>query len=276
MAPVRRAFVRTKGNRMSARIARAVVAFALASLVFVPSGAVSARERYSRALEARFDVPPGDEIAIDGDNANFTVNATAARRQAGASGKRGTTLENTSSAATNAIVISGTAYADSGELLASLRLHADRRSGKTIVRFDSSLRGRPESYSGDFTVTLPNDRALAITTTNGNARVDGARGRLTIETTNGTIDVRGARSDIALTTTNGSIAADLDAAWQGSHVDLKATNGNLDLAVPHAIRASLAAETTNGVVRNLANLPLTLANAVSFRLSSVNGNVTVR
>ncbi len=173
------------------------------------------------------------------------------------------------------LALHGTVRADSQAAVDAVRVWSERRDGATVITIGSSEKGRWPGFGGAFDISLPAERVLTVETSNGGVRVDGQRDRLTIQTSNGPIDVRNAASTLRLRSSNGNVTASLDRRWSGETIDARTSNGNVEIAVPAGLRASLQAS-TNGIVRNEANLPTALAGSVPIHATSSNGDVTVR
>jgi len=89
---------------------------------------------------------------------------------------------------------------------------------------------------------------LEAATVNGDVEITGVGGSLELQTTNGEIRLAGIQGSAVAETTNGGITAGFASVAERGTVDLGTTNGNVEVTLPAALRASFEAVTTNGRV----------------------------
>lgn len=107
--------------------------------------------------------------------------------------------------------------------------------------------GRDEWWSVSYRVFVPADYDLDLASTNGGVSVEGVNGRISMETTNGGIHLEDVAGDVKGHTTNGGLHVRLSGdRWQGAGLDVRTTNGGVNLYVPGDYNADLLARTTNG------------------------------
>lgn len=120
----------------------------------------------------------------------------------------------------------------------------------------SWMFGGGSSGEVEYTIRLPRDADLDVTTVNGGVEIRGVSGRLRLRSTNGRIDVAGGGGSIDAATTNGGISAELSEVSGIDDLSLHTTNGGVHLALPADAGAELSARTTNGSIET--DLPVQL------------------
>lgn len=152
------------------------------------------------------------------------------------------------------------------------------RVGETLrIRGDyPAAKLRNSSPGFRFTLTVPADLAVHLTSHNGNVTARGIRGSTAIETHNGNITGDVTTSHIVATTHNGNV--DLVLSGEGSlDGDVRSHNGNIELAIDQRLGSQLVAATSNGRVTPPARAQdATLdQRRVSCRLGSGTGRLAV-
>jgi DUF4097 and DUF4098 domain-containing protein YvlB len=140
------------------------------------------------------------------------------------------------------------------------------------IRADGpSMNGRRnESWSVSYEIWVPRTTDLTLNASNGGLAVDGVASKMTLSTVNGGISLRDVGGDIHGSTTNGGITADLSGeGWQGAGLDLRTTNGGVNLSMPTNYSAQLETGTTNGRVN--VNFPLTVTGDITRRVNTTLG-----
>ena len=129
---------------------------------------------------------------------------------------------------------------------------------------------RGENWSVSYEIWVPRTTELSLTASNGGLAVDGVESKMTLETVNGGISLRDVAGDIRGTTTNGGITANLSGdGWRGAGLDLRTTNGGVNLVMPANYSAQLQTGTTNGRVN--VNFPLTVSGDITRQLNTTLG-----
>ena len=137
-----------------------------------------------------------------------------------------------------------------------------------------------------FTVQLPRNVAIDVSTLNGGLQVEGASAPVKATTVNGRIAVRTSTGPVNAQTVNGSIEAVMQSLSRGD-VRLKTVNGSVSAGVPRDINATIDAETVTGRVET--DFPVRVSGKISPRhlhgtignggptleLATVNGSVTL-
>jgi putative adhesin len=137
-----------------------------------------------------------------------------------------------------------------------------------------------------FTVQLPRNIAIDVSTQNGGLQVEGASAPVTAATVNGRIAVRTTTGPVNAQTINGSIEAVMQSLLNGD-VRLKTVNGSVSAGLPRDINANIDAETVTGRVET--DFPVRVSGKISPRhlhgtignggatltLTTVNGSITL-
>lgn len=127
----------------------------------------------------------------------------------------------------------------------------DNTSGNVIkveTKVDRSRGGGLFSHSQahvEYTVRVPANADVKVTTVNGGVEVEGVSGRVDAETTNGGVRARDISGQIEASTTNGGVEVDLSAVPAGG-VKLECTNGGIELRLPSDAKATISARVANG------------------------------
>jgi hypothetical protein len=247
------------GSRGSGIVVAACVALAGACLA--PPRVASAAQ-LKQVTERVFPLEAGGEVRVDSQNGRISVEAW-----------------NRSEVR---IQITREVRSGSDEQAADLmkQLRADVEVGKDHIAIKSVypkrvqnvgiwdvLGQRVGAVNIHYYLQVPRETELDLRTSNGEVRVRGTTGDVTAATTNGGIDVSGVTGalDVRTTngeiqlsgidgsasggTTNGTVEAELDRLAAGGEVDLSTTNGDVTVALPANLAATLDATTTNGRVR---------------------------
>jgi DUF4097 and DUF4098 domain-containing protein YvlB len=150
------------------------------------------------------------------------------------------------------------------------------------------IRGRDRQWSVSYEVSTPRRIDLDLQSVNGGIDVEDVQGRLAASTINGGITLNEVAGDVRGRTTNGGISVDLAGErWSGEGLDLRTTNGGINLTVPSRYSAHLVASTVNGGLST--DLPLTVRGRVGkqvegdiggggapVRLATTNGGIRIR
>jgi len=151
-----------------------------------------------------------------------------------------------------------------------------------------SRNNRDESWSVSYEIWAPRNTDLAITASNGGIGVDGINARMELGTVNGGLNLTGVDGDIRGRTVNGGVSADLSGdRWRGAGLDLRTSNGGVNITLPANYSAILETGTVNGGL-NLG-FPVTIQGTVgkqfttqlggggaTIRATTTNGGVTIR
>lgn len=118
---------------------------------------------------------------------------------------------------------------------------------------------------------VPTQSDLALRAMNGGIKVSQVLGDIEVRTTNGEISLQGVGGDVRGGTTNGSVRVELAGdAWDGEGVDVRTTNGSVDLYIPSQYNGVLEAATTNGRID--VDFPITVTGKIGRRLHTELGD----
>jgi len=156
------------------------------------------------------------------------------------------------------------------------------------VRADGpSMRWR-SSWSVSYEIYVPKKMSLDLRATNGGISIENVDGRLEFETTNGGITLVGVSGNVRGETSNGGVDVQLTGTrWNGEGLDVRSTNGGVDVSIPANYSARLETGTTNGgmdigfpvTVQGRLNRHLTTQlgeGGPLVRVTTTNGGVTLR
>lgn len=136
---------------------------------------------------------------------------------------------------------------------------------------------RRQSWSVSYEVWAPRTTNLGLTARNGGIAVDGIESSMNLETVNGGLDLRDISGDVHGVTQNGGISADLGGdRWRGNGLDLKTSNGGVQLRVPSNYSAALETGTVNGELD--IRIPITVQGMLTRQISTQlgSGGATIR
>ena len=162
---------------------------------------------------------------------------------------------------------------------------AEIRLETKLERSSGLLGGSLEVH---YSVRVPPDVELKVSTVNGGIELTGLKGRIDAETTNGGIKATDVSGPLEASTTNGGVEADL-AQIAEPGVKLECTNGGIRLRLPSDARATIAARITNGGI-DTSGLTLESSSTRSprqldaslngggprIRLEGTNGGIQIR
>jgi hypothetical protein len=169
------------------------------------------------------------------------------------------------------------------ELAAGVRLET-----ADAIRGTGPTQGRREWWSVTFEAFVPRQSDLALETVNGGIRIAGVHGRIRFDVTNGGVSLAGLGGDVSGRSSNGGISVDLEGTtWDGTGLDVRTTNGGVQVSVPEGYSARFETGTTNGSLR--FDFPVTVQGRLNrrveldlgnggppIRVMTSNGSVTVR
>ena len=146
-----------------------------------------------------------------------------------------------------------------------------------------------QGWAVSFELFVPFNSDLSLKAHNGGISVSQVRGRIDFETVNGGVALNQLAGTVHGQTVNGGVAIELSGdRWDGEGIDVKTTNGGVNLVVPQNYSARLEASTVHGgfkvdvpvaassgkIERNLS---VDLGSGGSLvRVATTNGGVTVR
>lgn len=139
------------------------------------------------------------------------------------------------------------------------------------VRAEGPSTRRHQSWAVSYEVWAPRRTDLHLITRNGGINVENIDARLDLNAVNGGIALDGVSGDVHGETTNGPLNVQLDGdTWRGDGLDLRTTNGPVNLTIPDGYSARLETGTVNGGMR--IDFPVTLQGNIGRRITTEIGN----
>jgi putative adhesin len=139
------------------------------------------------------------------------------------------------------------------------------------VRAEGPSTRRRQSWSVSYDVWAPRETDLRLVTHNGGVSVEDISGRLDLNAVNGGIALHGVSGDVHGETTNGPLNVELDGdRWRGPGLDLRTTNGPVNLTIPDGYSARLETGTVNGPMN--IDFPITLQGNIGRHITTDLGN----
>jgi len=156
------------------------------------------------------------------------------------------------------------------------------------IRADGPSTRWRSSWSVSYEIYVPKKMSLDLRATNGGISIENVDGRLEFETTNGGITLVGVAGNVRGETSNGGVDVQLTGdRWSGEGLDVRSTNGGVDIAIPANYSARLETGTTNGGME--IGFPITVQGRLNrqlttqlgdggplVRVTTTNGGVTLR
>jgi DUF4097 and DUF4098 domain-containing protein YvlB len=138
------------------------------------------------------------------------------------------------------------------------------------IRADGPSTRRRQSWSVSYEIWAPRQTDVHASTQNGGVSVEDVDARLELSAVNGGINLRRVSGDVHGETTNGPLDVVLDGdQWRGPGLDLRTTNGPVNLDIPDGYSARLETGTVNGGMR--IDFPVTLQGTIGRRISTQLG-----
>jgi hypothetical protein len=139
------------------------------------------------------------------------------------------------------------------------------------IRADGPTRRWRSSWSVSYEIHVPRKISLDLSATNGGISIENVDGRLEFETTNGGISLTGVAGNVRGSTSNGGVDVELTGdRWSGEGLDVRTTNGGVELAIPANYNARLETGTVNGGMD--IGFPVTVQGRLNRRLTTQLGD----
>ena len=127
------------------------------------------------------------------------------------------------------------------------------------------------SWSVSYNVYVPRRSNLQAVTKNGGVSAELVEGTMEFRATNGGIRLDRVGGDVRAETTNGGVNARLSGStWRGRGLDLRTTNGGVDLKVPRGYNARLETGTVNGGMN--VGFPITVRGRIGRHVETQLGS----
>jgi hypothetical protein len=148
--------------------------------------------------------------------------------------------------------------------------------GANIHAEGPETEGR-RGWAVSFEVSAPYNSNLSLKAYNGGIGITDLRGQIEFNTMNGGVTLRRLAGDVKGQTMNGGLSIELiGGSWDGQGMDVRTTNGGVNLSIPENYSAHLETSTVNGGLRT--DYPMTVQGEIKRELS-VNlggGGQTIR
>lgn len=139
-------------------------------------------------------------------------------------------------------------------------------TGGGRIRAQGPDTRRHEWWSVSFRIEAPSGTDLSLRAMNGGIRIRGMAGTTHFRTMNGGVHLTGLSGDVSGSTTNGGLEIVLSGkSWRGAGLDVRTTNGSVDLTVPDGYRGHLETATVNGGLD--VGFPITVQGRIGRQLS---------
>lgn len=139
------------------------------------------------------------------------------------------------------------------------------------IRADGPTTRWRSSWAVSYQIFVPRKTSLDLTATNGGISIENVDGRMEFETTNGGVTLTGVSGDVRGSTSNGGVDVQLTGEkWNGEGLDVRTTNGGVELAIPSNYSAQLETGTVNGGMD--IGFPITVQGRINRRLTTQLGN----
>lgn len=220
------------------------------------SGWTNEREKFCEVRE--ITLPASQTVSIDGRDNGGVAFVGEDRRDVKVTALIQTNADNMS---------------DARDIAKQIRILTD--GGR--VRAEGPSSRRNQYWSVSFDVAVPKRANLSAITANGGVSARTVQGKMNFEAVNGGIRLVDVGGDVRAETVNGGVSATLTGStWSGQGLDLRTTNGGVNIVVPRGYNAQLITGTVNGGMR--VDFPITvqgtLGRTVETKLG--NGGPTVR
>jgi hypothetical protein len=138
------------------------------------------------------------------------------------------------------------------------------------IRADGPPSRRYTSWAVSYEVWVPRKTGLDAEAHNGGITVEGVEGRMSLHTVNGGISLQEVHGDVRAETTNGGVTARLAGdTWNGRGLELRTTNGSVNLEIPRTYNAELETGTVNGGMN--IDFPITVQGLIGRRITTTLG-----
>ena len=149
------------------------------------------------------------------------------------------------------IVANADSEAEARDIVGGVRLEL----GDT-VKAVGPQRSHESHWSASYRLEVPRGARLKLQADNGGLSLEGFDGDAELHTVNGGLHLEHVGGRVQGETVNGGIHVVLSGTqWQGEGLDLRTTNGGLNLSIPAGYNARLETGTVNGGVRS--DVPMT-------------------
>jgi DUF4097 and DUF4098 domain-containing protein YvlB len=139
------------------------------------------------------------------------------------------------------------------------------------IRAEGPSRVRRSGWSVSYLIYTPKKMDLDLETLNGGIGIESVEGEMRLRATNGGLSLDAVSGDVRGETENGGIAVTLDGSrWRGTGLDVRTSNGGVELFIPSGYSAELTTGTVNGGFS--VDFPIQVQGRLSHRLTTTLGS----
>ena len=149
-------------------------------------------------------------------------------------------------------------------------------------------QGNHRGWATSFEISVPRNSSLSLKTHNGGISISDVRGEIDFSALNGGVSLKRLSGDVKGQTTNGGLSIELAGdRWDGAGMNVRTTNGGVNMHIPENYSAHLETGTINGGMN--VNIPITVTGKIerdlsvdlgsggtTIRATTTNGGVTIR
>jgi DUF4097 and DUF4098 domain-containing protein YvlB len=140
-----------------------------------------------------------------------------------------------------------------------------------VIHAEGPKQKRKTGWSVSYRIMVPSESNLELEATNGGIAVADVEGDIYLDTTNGGLDITNLAGDVRGRTTNGGLHVELSGkTWRGKGLDVRSTNGGVDLQIPKNYNAELETGTVNGGIH--LEFPVTVQGKLGKSLKATLGD----
>lgn len=141
------------------------------------------------------------------------------------------------------------------------------------IRSDGPTGNRDRSWSVSYEVFVPARSSANVQTVNGGISISDVTGSLEFKTVNGGVNLKRVGGSVRGQTTNGGLNIELAGdRLEGQGMEVKTTNGGVNLVVPQHFSAQLEAETRNGNINSDMPVVVPASNRPERHISTALGS----
>ena len=139
------------------------------------------------------------------------------------------------------------------------------------IRADGPSTRWRSSWSVSYEIHVPRKTNLDLSTNNGGITIENVDGRIEFEANNGGVTLTNLAGAVRGSTTNGGLEVDLVGdKWNGEGLDVRTSNGGIEMNIPANYSAQLETGTVNGGMD--IGFPITVQGRLNRRLTTQLGN----
>lgn len=139
------------------------------------------------------------------------------------------------------------------------------------IRADGPSTRWRSSWSVSYEIYVPRKSNLDLNTNNGGISIENVDGRIEFEANNGGVSLVNLAGAVRGSTSNGGLEVELSGdKWSGDGLDVRTTNGGVQMLIPSNYSAQLETGTVNGGMN--IGFPITVQGRLNRRLTTQLGS----